>query len=178
MSIENEAPPIDPALTDTDLAPPQRHEDRRIVGELIEAEPDPEDDVTVLTNEERRDFSMLLTIGRRTKKVTVMDHTVNIRTLKTADEMRIGLYTKEYLDSQGFSRAYQVGVCAAGVINIDGLPLYTPISEKESEDEIFLKTCEKVKEYYPIVISQIYDAIIALEREFADLALKLGKIPG
>lgn len=175
MSIGNDAPPRDPALEDPDIAPP---EPRRVVGELVEEEIPPEQQVTKLTDEERRDFATLMTIGRRTKDIVVMDHPVTIRTLKTADEMRIGLFTKEYLDSQGFSRAYQVGVCAAGIVEIDGMPPYTPLSDKEAPREVFRKTADKISEYYPIVISQVYDAIIALEREFADLALKLGKLPG
>ena len=108
----------------------------------------------------------------------MLDHPVTIQTLKTADEMRIGLYTKKYLESQGFSRAYQVGVCAAGIIDIDGMPLYTAISDKEDDDGIFDKKVAKLKDYYPIVISQIYQGVIDLEREFADLALKLGKRSG
>ena len=175
MSIENDAPPIDPAMMDPDLAPP---EPRRVVSELVTEEIPESEQVTTLTDEERTDFARLVTVGRRIKKITVMDHAVTIRTLKTGDEMRVGLYTKEYLDSQGFSRAYQVGVCAAGVVDIDGMPVYSSLNPKEEGDETFRKSAEKLSEYYPIVISQIYDAIIALEREFADLVLKLGKIPG
>jgi hypothetical protein len=175
MSIETDAPPRDPAI-DPDIEPPRPSDTRRVVGELIE--PEKPDNVLELTAQERMDFAKLLTIGRRTKEVTVMDHPVTIRTLTTADEMRIGLYTKEYLDSQGFSRAYQVGTCAAGIIDIDGAPLYNPLSDKESAAVIFAKNADKVSEYYPIVVSQIYDAIISLEREFADLAIKLGKIKG
>src|SRR4029077_12094810 len=131
-------------------------EPRRVVGELVEEEIPASERVTTLTDEERRDFATLLTVGRRTKKLTVMDHAVTIQTLKTADEMRIGLYTKDYLDSQGFSRAYQVGVCAAGVLEIDGMPIYSSLSGKEDGDEVFRKSTEKLSQYYPIVISQIY----------------------
>lgn len=176
MSIENEAPPVDPAI-DPEIEPPGPRETRRVVGELIEG-PAPEAEVTELTPEERRDFNRLITIGRRTQSTEIMEHPVTIQTLKTGDEMRIGIYTKDYLETQGFSRAYQVGVCASGIVEIDGAPLYTPLSEKESKQAVFVKKTEKLEEFYPIVISQIYDAIIALEREFADLALKLGKLPG
>ena len=30
----------------------------------------------------------------------------------------------------------------------------------------------------PIVVTQVYQAIMDLEREFAELAIKLGKLPG
>ena len=170
------APPVNPAV-DPDLIPPTAPEDRQIVGELV-AEKPPEPDVTELTDQERADFATLLTVGRRTKKITVMDHAVVIQTLKTGDEMRIGLFTKPYLETQGFSRAYQVAVCAAGIKEVDGKPLWRSLAETPDEDEAFRKSVEVVDDYYPIVVSQIYQGIMDLEREFADLAVKLGKLPG
>lgn len=169
--------PVDPSI-DPDLAPP---EPRRIVGELIEEEvPDPaETEVTELSSSERQDFATLLTCGRRYKKISVMGHPVVIQTLKTGDEMRVGLYTKKYLESQlGFQRAYQVAVCAAGVRELQGKPLFKELREVTDEDEIFDRNVAAVQELYPIVVTQIYQAIMDLEREFAELALKLGKLKG
>ena len=168
----DEDPTIDP-----DLTPPQN---RRIVGELIEEEVVEEEiPETVLTPEELRDFASLITCGRRSKTITVMGHPVVVQTLTTADEMRIGLFTKKFLDSQlGFQRAYQVAVCAAGIREVQGKPLFRSLSAATSEDEIFDKNVEAVQDYYPIVVTQIYQAIMDLEREFAELAIKLGKLPG
>lgn len=183
MAATRSAAPRDPAI-DPDLAPPTPYEeDRQLVGELITADEEqaPEQlPVTELTDQERADFAALITVGRRTKKITVMDHSVVIQTLKTGDEMRIGLFTKEYLETQGFARAYQVAVCAAGIKEVDGKPLWQPLSASEAlnEDEAFRKSVEIVEDYYPIVVSQVYQAIMNLEREFADLAIKLGKLPG
>jgi hypothetical protein len=107
-----------------------------------------------------------------------MGHPVVIQTLNTADEMRVGLMTKQYLESQlGFQRAYQVGVCAAGIRELQGAPLFTSLTEV-TDDEAFDKNVEAVKKLYPIVLSQIYQAIMDLEREFAELAIKLGKLTG
>jgi hypothetical protein len=170
---------VDPAV-EPDLAPPTR----RRVDDLIEQDaelPEPEEapEVTTLTEQERRDFTSLLTCGRRSKTITVMGHPVVIQTLNTADEMRIGLYTKPYLETQlGFQRAYQVAVCAAGVREVQGKPLFTSLREITSEDEAFDKSVEEIKKFYPIVVTQIYQAIMDLEREFADLAIKLGKLKG
>lgn len=171
--------PVDPAV-DPELAPPQR----RIVAE--ETAPDEEQpqapppvEVTELTDQERHDFASLMTCGRRSKTITVMGHPVVIQTLTTADEMRIGLYTKAYAETQlGFQRAYQVAVCAAGVREVQGSPLFTSLREITSEDEIFDKSVEAVRKFYPIVVTQIYQGIMDLEREFAELAIKLGKLPG
>lgn len=176
---QSEDIPVDPAV-EPGLAPPA--ENRRIVGDPIvedEQQPTPEPEVTTLTDQERRDFASLMTCGRRSKKITVMGHPVVIQTLTTADEMRIGLFTKAYAETQlGFQRAYQVAVCAAGVREVQGKPLFNSLRESTSEDEIFDKKVEAVSEFYPIVVTQIYQAIMDLEREFAELAIKLGKLSG
>lgn len=170
-------PPVDPAA-DPDLAPPA--EVRRRVADEAEVPPPQEmPPVTELTDAERRDFAALMTCGRRSKTITVMGHPVVIQTLTVADEMRIGLFTKSYTDTQlGFQRAYQVAVCAAGIREVQGAPLFVSLTEVTSEDEIFTKSVEAVGKFYPIVVSQVYQAIMDLEREFAELAIKLGKLSG
>jgi len=175
--MSNSDIPEDPTV-DPDLAPPEST--RRIVGEPIEEDPEEHQaEVTELTSTERTDFASLMTCGRRSKKISVMGHPVVIQTLKTGDEMRVGLFTKKYLESQlGFQRAYQVAVCAAGVRELQGKPLFSSLSAVTDEDEIFDKNVAAAQELYPIVISQIYQAIMDLEREFAELAIKLGKLKG
>lgn len=173
----------DPSI-EPGIAPPAKR--RRVVAEesvVVEDEPaaeaEEETSPTELTPQERADFASLLTCGRRSKTITVMGHPVVIQTLTVADEMRIGLFTKKYLDSQlGFQRAYQVAVCAAGIRELQGQPLFTSLREVTSEDEIFDKKVEAATKLYPVVITQIYQAILDLEREFAELAIKLGKLSG
>ena len=84
-----------------------------------------EEQVTELTDEERRWFSSLLTVGRRSKTIDVYGHPVVIQTLTTSDELRIGLYCRPYQDTNAFARAYQVAVCAAAVRSADGKALFT-----------------------------------------------------
>jgi hypothetical protein len=172
--------PFDPTI-EPGLAPPTPpSQDRRVVSELVEEQaPEEEAQETVLTDDERRDFAALLTCGRRSKTLTVMGHPVVIQTLTTGDEMRIGLYTKKYTDTPlGFQRSYQVAVCAAGIREVQGRPLFSSLREVTSEDEIFDRSVEAVAEFYPIVVTQIYQGIMDLEREFAELAIKLGKLSG
>jgi len=176
MTAASDAPPT-PEI-DPDIAPPAPPgEDRQVVSELIDVEVE-EPEVTELTTEERNDFATLMTIGRRSKKISILGHTVTIQTLRTSDEMRVGLYTKTYLESQGFARAYQVAVCACGIRDVDGNPLYSSLIENPDEDELFDKKVAKLEQYYPIVITKIYAKIMELEREFAELAIKLGKADG
>lgn len=177
----DEEPPVDPTV-DPDLIPPEPRkeplfEDRVIVGELIEeTEEDSWPKRLELTPDEQIDFSRLVNIGRRIKTITVADHRVTIQTLKVGDEMRIGLYTKPYLDTQGFSRAYQIGVCAAGIVEIENQPLWRSLKEIKDPDEKFAKNAAALADFYPIVLTQIYTAIMDAEREYGELAVKLGKL--
>lgn len=184
MSVEQElGPPVDPSV-DPALAPPN---DRHPVeppadGGPIKVPPPQdskaEEPVTELTDEERRWFSSLLTVGRRSKAVEVYGHPVVIQTLTAADELRIGLYCRQYQETNAFARAYQVAVCAAAVRSADGKALFTSLSEVPSEDEVFDAKVAAVEKWYPIVVSKIHRAVMELEQEFAELAEKLGKAAG
>lgn len=181
----SEDPPVDTSI-DPDLAPPERvppsrKQDRRIVGKLsVEDAPDEVEPEPELTNAERVDVGRLMSVGRRHKKITVAGHKVTIRTLDSGDEMHIGLYTKPYLDTQGFARAYQIGCCACGIVEIEDEDILDalekrPLKPITDEHELFLKHCEALSKWYPIVIAEIHGEIMKNEREFAELYLKLGK---
>lgn len=163
-----------------DIKPP---EDRRLVATpeeiaAAEGQADPEDQVTELTDEERTLFRSLLTVGKRSKTISVMDHTVVIETLRVDDELRIGLHCKPFQDTQAFSRSYQLAVCAAGIRSVDGRALYNPLTAEPELDTVFDEKVKVLKSYYPVVVNQIYRQILELEAEFAELAKKLGKLPG
>ena len=135
-----------------------------------------EDEVTELTDEERSTFQSLLTIGQTTKKFDVLGHPVVLKTMTVNDELMVGLESKKYRGSEAFARAYQSAVVAASVVTIDGKQFYIPISPEESDSEVFEKRLEKVHALYPLVVSEIYRNYMDLEKEFAQLAQKLGKL--
>lgn len=171
-----------PPLTSSDIRPPEPFVEAT---DWDSPEPDavsdsaaPEDEVTELTAEERLLFSRLLTVGQRHKTIDVMGHTVGIQSLRVSDEMRIGLLCRDHSGSKMENRAFQVGVCAAGISAIDGAPIYQSLTGLESVDEMFAKKVDTLKEYYPIVITQIYSAILELDQEFVELSKKLGKLKG
>jgi len=140
-------------------------------------QPPEEEQVTELTDEELGLFRQLMTVGQRSKTIDVMGHSVTIQNLRVCDEMLIGLHTKPYDDTKAAARAFQLGVCAAGIRAIDGQPLYQPLAPA-TDEEIFSKKVEILRDYYPVVISQIYRAIMDLDTEFVELAIKLGKVKG
>lgn len=140
--------------------------------------PEVEGETTELSDEERSQFQSLLTIGQNTKKIDVLGHPVIMKTMTVTDELMVGLESKKYKGSEAFARAYQSAVTAVSVVSLGGKPLYTPLSPEESESEIFQKKLDKVHSLYPIVVSEIYRNYMEVEREFAQLAKKLGKLSG
>jgi hypothetical protein len=171
-----------PDLSDPDIIPPETVEEISFieserVEEVIEEIEAPKEEVTELTDEERVLFQSLMTVGKRYKPIEIMGHTVVVQSLRVSDDLRIALWCKKYEESRGFQRAYQLAVCAAGIRTINGKALYESLAPS-AEDEIFEAKIEKLRNYYPIVINQIYNSIVGLDAEFAELAIKLGKLKG
>ena len=171
-------PPKIPVLSLPQEKSEEEEESRRIVGEIITEEVEQNDPVVELTDEERSLFRSLMTVGKRTKTLSVMDHSVFIETLNIDDELQVGLACKEYEGTKAFARAYQLAVCAAAIKEVDGLPLYQALSEDVEPSELFAKKLEKLKKYYPVVLYKIYRGVLDLEQEFAELVEKLGKQQG
>ena len=162
---------------DTGLRPPEMFAEEPVDPFLdLPEEQDPEE-VTELSDEERLLFSQLMTVGQRSKTIDVMGFQVRIQSLCVDDDLRIGMFTRQYEGSQMAHRAYQLGVCAAGIRTVNGAPLVTTLAPM-TPDEDFDAKVEVLRKYYPSVITQIYNAVMALDQEFAELAVKLGKLDG
>jgi hypothetical protein len=173
-------PPTIPSIPDPRLdatkssgAPPEEFvETRRVVGTQTGEE------VTELTAEERASFASLMSCGKRSKTIDVLGHTVVIESLNNDDDIQIGMFTKEYKDSDAYARAVHVGTCAAGIRTVDGRPLYNTISTDETSTSIFRAKVNQLLKYHPISVTEIYREILNLDAEFAELAIKLGKLKG
>lgn len=168
------------ASTDPSEAPPppplpEDQMEKAFLDDKVAAE---HDQIAELSPEEMVMFASLLTCGRRSKTIRLFDHTVVVQTLCGDDDLRIGLYVKDYAGSLGEQRAYQIGVVAAGIRTIDGRPLVQGLYEKVGEDVLFNEKVDKVAKMYPTVISRIYRAVMDSEKEFVELANKLGKLDG
>lgn len=135
------------------------------------------DDPLEFTPEEEESFSNLLFIGRKSKTIGIAGHRILIETLTTDVELQLGLITKDFQGSDGYSRAYKAAIVAASVKEIDGRPLYQPLSPDESEDVGYVvrKKFEKIKEYYPVLLEMIYTQIVEMEKELFPLVEKLKK---
>lgn len=174
-------PPAEHVLRSTDPADnPEFEEDVPEVAGTLVGEPlgDPEDEGDALSPEEELMFSTLLTCGRRSKTIKVMDHTVVVQTLNNDDDLRIGLWIKDYQGSLGEQRAYQVGVAAAGIRSIDGKPVVKTLFQEADQDALFAEKVAIVQKMYPHATRRIYDAVIDAEKEFVQLVETLGKSNG
>lgn len=132
-----------------------------------------------LTPAERLEFSSLMLVGRRSKIIEVFGHKVHIESLTVADDLRIGLYCKEFQGAPpAEQRSYQLAVCACSIRTVDTRPLYVPLVENTTNDEIFTEKVQKLKDWYPAVVTEVYREVLGLDREFAELAEKLKKSKG
>lgn len=151
-------------------------EDRHAVESSVQVESGSQGEE--LSPEEQVMFASLLTCGRRSKTVAILDHTVVVQTLCGDDDLRIGLYVKEYMGTAGEQRAYQIAVAAAGIRTIDGKPLVNGLYEQADEAALFDQKVTRVAKMYPTVINRIYRAVLEAEQEFVELATRLGKFNG
>lgn len=175
------APPQEFVLASTDpteALPPMDdapEEDRQLVGEPQSFE---EQEEVELSPEEQVMFATLLTCGRRSKVIHVFHHTVVVQSLCGDDDLRIGLYVKDYQGSLGEQRAYQIGVAAAGIRTINGEPLVPTLYAQAGDDALFDAKVAKVAKMYPTVINRVYRAVMDAEKEFVKLSERLGKSDG
>lgn len=140
--------------------------------------PDPEPEGEELSPEEEVMFASLLTCGRRSKTIVLLDHVVMVQSLNCDDDLRIGLFAKDFTGTAGEQRAYQIAVAAAGLRSIDGQPFVQGLFAEVDEDALFDEKIAKVKKMYPTVVSSIYRAVLDVEKEFVELATRLGKLSG
>ena len=155
---------------------PEASERIRVEDPEDEGDGDQKDSETTLSDEERESFRNLMTVGRRTKTVTVFDHKVVLASLNVGDEMMIGQATKDYVGSQTFPRVWQSATVAAAIRSVDGEAWGQSIYADAEPEVLFEEKWEKVRRFYPIIVQHLYNEVIQMESEFAELARKLGKL--
>lgn len=139
-------------------------------------EPDDPDPYTTLSAEERESFRNLLTVGRRTKTVTLFDHKVVLASLNVDDEVMIGQATKDHVGSQTFPRVWQSATVAAAIRSVDGEAWGQGLYADAEASTLFEEKWAKVRRMYPLVVQYLYNEVTNMEAEFAELARKLGKV--
>lgn len=150
-------------------------EQRRI--ELQEAAEKADEEPPVLTPEEEEEVVDLLHAGRKEKYVEVFGRRLHLRTLTIGEELKVSELTKPYLNSDGWGRAYRTAVVAAAIRTIDGKLLFNPLSLSEFDENI-AKKFEKLQDWYPLGIDQVYAKYREMELELLEFVEKLGKSSG
>lgn len=131
------------------------------------------------TEEESDSFKALSTVGRLRKTFKIFGHTIEIATLTVAEDLQIGLALKKYAESHAFSRAFKLYTSAAAVKSIDGKPLVQTIAPFQATDieSVELKV-ERLMNYYPVVIDEIFLQLNELEQRLGPVLSRLGKTSG
>jgi hypothetical protein len=138
--------------------------------------PEPDGLIPVeLTEEEQQNFENILTFGKKTALDEVFGHSVYLSTLTVEEELQVGLLVKPYLNTDAYYRAYKTAVVAASVKEIDGQPLYQPMSAHEDSNSIMRKKWDKVKTYYPVIVDSMYNCVTKLEEELGGLIEKISR---
>jgi hypothetical protein len=154
-----------------ETAAPYQETSRRLVADEGQT-------MTTLDDEERFEFSTLLQVGKGSDTLNVLGHTVVVENLNVDDDLRVGQFCKPYLNSDAYERAWQLATCAAGVRTIDGRPVYNSLEANPSAEEVFTEKAAKLARYTPVVITEIYRGILAIDVDFVNVAIKMGKLKG
>jgi hypothetical protein len=161
-----------PGSQDDGLISPTITDDEEI---LPEAEPVSDMIPVELTPEEQQNFENLITFGKKTSMDTVFGHSVYISTLTVEEELQVGLLVKPYMNTDAYWRAYKTAVVAASVKEIDGQPVYQPMSPQEDSNHIMRQKWDKIKTYYPVIVDSMYNCVTKLEEELGPLIEKISK---
>lgn len=163
---------------DDGLIPPDPDallEQRRI--EVKEAAVKAATEEPVLTDEEEDEVVDLVNAGKKEKFFEIFGRRIQLRTLTIEEELKLSEITKQYMGTDAYPRAYRTAVVAAAIRTIDGKLLFNPISEAEF-DQIIVKKFEKLLDWYPLGVDQIFARYQEMERELLELVQKLGKSSG
>lgn len=163
---------------DDGLLPPDPDallEQRRV--EIKEAAEKAATEEPVLTEVEEDEVVDLIYAGRKEKFFEIFGRKIHLRTLTIEEELRLSDITKQYMGTDAYPRAYRTAVVAAAIRTIDGKLLFNPISESEF-DQIIVKKFEKLLDWYPLGVDQIFARYQEMEKELFELVQKLGKSSG
>ena len=130
-----------------------------------------------LSEEERKTFVDALLIGQKSEVVDIFGHQVLIKTLTVDLELQVAQVLRPWENTIGFPKAYKTANVAASIYEIDSAPFYTPILPTD-KTEIVSKKFDKLKEYYPPFVDEIYTKFTDMEQSMVAVLEKLGKSNG
>lgn len=156
---------------DQDMLLEQRRIEVKAEAEKAQAEP------PTLTDDEESETVDLLYAGRKECWPVIFGRRLHLRTLTIKEELSLAEITKPYIGTDAYPRAYRTAVVAAALRTIDGELLFNPVSASEF-DSLIVKKFEKLSDWYPLAVDQIFNEFRKMELELLALVEKLGKSSG
>lgn len=162
---------LEPVRPNPDALLEQRRVEVKAAAEKASTEP-PE-----LTREEEDEAVDLINAGRKERTFELFGRQILLRTLTIQEELKLSEITKPYIGTDAYPRAYRTAVVAAAMRLLDGQLFFSPLSESDF-DNIIVKKFEKLIDWYPLGVDQIYNRYRDMELELLALVEKLGKSSG
>ena len=138
---------------------------------VIEMQDDESED-SIFPQEHMEPLRGLLFLGKLENEVFYGGHSFLLRTLTEGELLRVGQLCKPYVGTMAESESRRMYVVAAAIEMVDGQSIVRPY--KDGEDLIYTKSRE-VRQWYPAVISFLFDEYIKLEKTSIEVSNALKK---
>lgn len=126
----------------------------------------------------RQDFHGLLYLGALRGDFRYLGHKIDIRTLRTSEELIIAVLTREWAETMGYARAHATAICAMCVDAVDGQPLPTPLGDHSDDIAWARDRFRYAQRWFPYTIDAIFERYLELESRVRTVLDELGKGPG
>jgi hypothetical protein len=123
------------------------------------------------------DYHGLLFTGALRGYFRYLGHRIDIRTLRSSDELILGLLTREYSDTVAYARAHAQGIAALAVEAVDGKPMPVPLGENGDSYAWARDRYAYAGRWYPFVIDAVFERYLELEQRARAVLDELGKGP-
>jgi len=106
----------------------------------------------------------LMNVGRLTKQISLYGDDIRLRTLKSGEELEIGLLISKWTGTPEEGRAFAVATVSAAIESLNGRPLVQQLGPSK-DDELRRKFDFVRTKWYWITIQEIYEEYIQLQQE-------------
>lgn len=146
-------------------------------------EGDAEKDLHKFQEQLKADFSILLNGKPLTRTFHWLGHKYLIRAPLTSGElMEVGLLVKPFSESLGASKAYQVAVLAASIVQYDDKPMPIPAATSRAKvtdiDPVLVDRFNTIRMWFPPTVDALYEQYLLLESRVMEVIEEMGKVRG
>lgn len=168
-------PEVETPIMETSLVE-EPHPETQVMQDEMEADTDPP--LPEFDPKVRQDFEGLLYLGRLTDQFTWLGHTFTIRTLTSGEIVEIGLLHRPYIGSLADVKAYQAAIVAACVLDVDGKPMPTPITNEATDTALLNRFQYVLRSWFSPTLNVVYERYLLLESRVEEVIESMGKASG